>query len=218
MGQKHSKKVRKNIDDNKIIIEKNKPIYRKRKMEITEENIALYENIVLTLFSKFDFPCIYLLEIGKYKEFDNVYKFGRTDNFIRRYKEHSKTYNVIPIVHILQYIDPDYLSKAEVDIKNYMNSINSLITTEHHDELVSLNDKQLKSLITIYKDINHKYSVKTDVLQNKIDELNNKMELMSRDYELKLEKLLHKCDILEKEKIILEKENIILENNLDKNK
>lgn len=160
-----------------------------------------YSNIVCDIFSKFEFPCIYLLGIGNYKEFSNVYKFGRTNDFNRRYREHSKTYNVTPTVCILQYIDLDYLSKAETEIKNYMNDINALIQTDNHDELVILNDKQIKSVMNIYKHVSHTYSAKTDILQEQINSLKHQLELLEKD---------NKIMLLEKEKELLSKNVTIL--------
>lgn len=180
----------------------------KQRNELATTLTSSYQSIVSDIFSKFEFPCIYLLGIGNYREFTNVYKFGRTDNFNRRYKEHSKMYNVVPTVCILQYIDTDYLSKAEVDIKNYMSSINALIQTENHDELVSLSDKQLKMVISVYKDMSHKYSSKIDVLQDRINELNHQIELLVRDNEIKILKEQQK--LLEKDNRILQLENELL--------
>jgi hypothetical protein len=216
MGNKQSNKsVKDNNSDKKSInsdIKKSKLKIKKMNeiIEYTDEMKNIYSTIIIDIFSKFEFPCIYLLNIGKYKEFDNIYKFGRTDNFIRRYKEHSKNYNIIPIISTLQYIDVDYLSKAELDIKNYMVAINSIIDIEGHEEFVKLTDKQVKSLISIYKDISKKYTTKTDYLQDKINNLNHQIELLNRDNEIKLIKEQHAHEILKKDYEILKKDYELL--------
>jgi hypothetical protein len=172
-----------------------------------------YQSIVSDIFSKFEFPCIYLLNIGHYKEYNNVYKFGRTDNFYRRYKEHNKTYNTICSVCIIQYIDVDYLSKAEVEVKNYMISINALIQVENHDELVVLEDKQIKTVINIYKYISNTYSTKINNLQDNINTLQHEKELLIRDTEIKLLKEQHINEILKKDIQLLTMEIALLKQN-----
>lgn len=174
---------------------------KEEKVALVKNIVPNYSDIVCDIFSKFEFSCIYLIGIGSYKEYTNVYKFGRTNDFNRRYKEHSKTYNVIPTVCILQHVDTDYLPKAEVDIKQYMTDINALVVSENHDELVTLSDKQVKSVMTIYKHIGHTYSAKTDILQEQINSLKHQLELLRRDNTIK---------ILEKEKESLLKDNKIL--------
>lgn len=174
---------------------------KEEKINLMKTILPDYQNIVYDIFSKFTFSCVYLLGIGNYKEYLNVYKFGRTNDFCRRYREHSKMYNCTPTVCILQYIDEDYLSKAEVEIKNYMNDINTLIQTENHDELVSLTEKQVKSVMTIYKNIGHTYSAKTDILQEQINKLTHQIELLEKDNRIRM---------LEKEKELLSKDNKIL--------
>lgn len=174
---------------------------KEEKVALVKTIVPNYSDIVCDIFGKFSFSCVYLLGVGNYKEYTNVYKFGRTNDFNRRYKEHSKTYNCVPTVCILQHIDEDYLPRAEVEIKNYMNDINVLIQTENRDELVSLTEKQIKSLMTIYKNIGHTYSVKTDVLQEQITSLKHQLELLERDNTIKL---------LEKDNKILTLENELL--------
>ncbi len=184
--------------------------------ELSAKVTANYHTIVCNIFSKFDFPCIYLLGIGTYQNYSNVYKFGRTDNFNRRYKEHGKTYNVVPTICILQHIDPDYLAKAENDIKTYMISINSLITVDNHDELVTLTDKQMKMVTNVYKDMSHKYSTKTDILQEQIKLLTHQNDIIIRDTELKIVKEQHINELLKKDIQLLTLENEYLKKIINK--
>lgn len=171
------------------------------KITLVKNIVPEYSDIVCNIFSKFEFSCVYLLGIGNYKEYSNVYKFGRTNDFNRRYKEHAKTYNTIPTVCILQHVDIDYLSKAETDIKQYMQDINALLPVENHDELVSLTDKQVKSTMNMYKHISGTYSSKIDILQEQITLLQHQIELLKRDNKIK---------ILEQEKELLVRDVTIL--------
>lgn len=175
---------------------------QEQKVSLIKTVVPNYSDIVCDIFNKFEFSCLYLIGIGNYGDCTNVYKFGRTNDFNRRYKEHAKTYNTIPTVCILQHIDTDYLPKAEVDVKQYMIDINALLSIDAHDELVSLTDKQVKSVMTIYKHIGHTYSAKTDILQGQITSITHQMELLTKDNEIKL---------LKEQQKLLEKENIILQ-------
>lgn len=177
-----------------------------------KSNKMIYKSIVCDIFSKFEFPCIYLLKLDKYNGYDNIYKFGRTDNFNRRYKEHIKTYNVFPIITILQYIDINYLSNAENDVKKYMNEINSIISIEKHNELVLLSEKNIKVIINLYKNIGEKYTINTNILQCQIYELTNRNNLLVKENEVKI--LQYNQILLEKDNKILQLENEILRNRI----
>lgn len=171
-----------------------------------------YFDILYQIFNKIDFPCIYFLNIKKYKEYKNIYKFGRTDNFARRFKEHIKKYGDIE-VSMLQYIDKQYLSKAEIDVNHYFKKENSFIDDKDSKELVIIDDKNFKNIKNLYKKIGEKYSVNIIKLQNEIDLLLVKINDITIEKESKIlyyENLLtlnseiFKNKLLEKEKEILE--------------
>lgn len=209
MGNKSSKPIKSNKSTKTTKQDKlNKVDNRERQLNCIagnnmRNNISgdIYKSIIYDIF-RFKFPCIYLLKIGGYREYTNVYKFGRTDNFIRRYKEHNKSYNLVLSIIILQYIDNEYLSKAENDIRKYMRDISALIQDEQHNELVSLSDNQIKTLVDIYSEISQKYSVKNNSLQENINELNHQIEILNKNNEI---------EDLKYNKIILEKDNKILQ-------
>jgi hypothetical protein len=146
-------------------------------LEYLKKNI--YTNTLSEIF-KFEFPCIYLLYIGNYKTYDNVYKFGRTDNFIRRYKELNKTYDCVFKISILQYIDPEYLSKAENEINKIVK--NNMIKIDNHVELITLQDPS--EVINKYKEIGSKYSTTNKDMKNKYIELEHNYKLLETKLEL----------------------------------
>jgi hypothetical protein len=110
---------------------------------------------IIEIFNKFKFPCVYLLYIGNYFNYYNVYKFGRTDDFGRRYKELNIKYNVIFKITILQYIPPGLLPSAELEIKQFL--FDHIIKINNYTELVSIDNP--KSVILFYKNIGNKYQI-----------------------------------------------------------
>lgn len=144
------------------------------------QNKNIYSKNVIEIFNKFNFPCIYLLYIGDYRGHTNIYKFGRTDNFHRRYKELNKSYSTIFKIQILQYIDPEFLSKAEADIRKYV--INYLIKIDNFNELISILD--IDNLVNFYKELGKKYSNKNNYLQEQIKTLIHENEILQYQIEI----------------------------------
>lgn len=190
---------------------------RQERMGLVKSILPDYAEIINDIFGKFEFTCIYLLKIGTYDKYTDVYKFGRTNNFNRRYKEHNKTYNTVCSVCLLQYVDEDYLPKAETEIHNYMSDINALIDVEGHDELVTLTDKQVKSVSNIYKHVGHAYAVGNVKLQDTIEAMRHEIELLNKDKDIQLMKkdmqLMEKdkdMQLLEKDLQLIKMENELL--------
>ena len=179
---------------------------------LSVNNTVGYSDIICNIFSKFEFSCIYLLNIGTYvdkntgQEYTDVYKFGRSIDFNRRYKEHNKNYKTTCIICTIQYIDPELLSNAETDVKNYMTDINAMLNCSEQDELVQLKEKQIKSVINQYKIIGQLYSFKMNKFQREIVDLHHQLELNKEKYNNEL--LLKDIEILKLEnKLIHQKEN-----------
>lgn len=152
--------------------------------EINITGKDLYIETLYDIFSTFTFPCIYLLCTKNYKQYDIVYKFGRTDNFIRRYKELNKLYVTTFNIIILQYIDPEYLSKAETQVHKFV--MDNIIKIENHVELFTI--ENISPVIDLYKEIGSKYSVKNKKLQEDIEKLNYELKISEQKnkiYELK---------------------------------
>jgi len=148
------------------------------KINFTE--VLPYIEHVHEIFSKFEFPCIYLLYIGNYKEYQNVYKFGRTENFNRRYRELNKTYNCVFKICALQFVDPEYLSSAEVDVHKLVTPYTVLI--ENHVELIALLNPN--SLIEQYKAIGKKYSIHNKILREQIIDLQYRNKILTLELQV----------------------------------
>jgi len=106
-------------------------------------------------------PCVYLFSLGyvkdlresmviddKYKDDDIVYKYGFTKDLGRRTNEHIAKYNKIKGVDLKLkyhcYVDPQYVSDAEGNIRNTMKALNSKLDYDNTEELVVLTNNTIQ--------------------------------------------------------------------------
>lgn len=193
-------------------------------------------------------PCIYRFALGKVGDLrkemklddsipDNytVIKYGYSDNLERRTSEHIALYEKIKGVKLelmnYTFIDPKYLSQAEVDIKSYFTDIEIPIKYKSYKELVAINPKHNKEIKKRFKYVHMEYSGCVAQLVKEIDELKrcvenkdkemenmmkiHKMEQESKDKDMKNMLRLHKMEQESKEKIhgmVIDKKNMELEN------
>ena len=155
---------------------------------------------IKSIFSKSatQFPCIYLILLGKVSELRDtfkidpsipndtkLYKYGLTIDLSRRMMEHDNEYgrmkNVDIIVSIFQGIDPQYLSKAETDIREECNTYSINLQHEEYKELIFLNDRQFTHLKKNFGRIGRDYSGHSKELNDKIRALEDEIKEMLHD-------------------------------------
>lgn len=155
---------------------------------------------IKSIFSKSatQFPCIYLILLGKVSELRDtfnidpsipndtkLYKYGLTIDLSRRMMEHDNEYgrmkNVDIIVSIFQGIDPQYLSKAETDIREECNTYSINLQHEEYKELIFLNDRQFTHLKRNFGRIGRDYSGHSKELNDKIRALEDEIKEMLHD-------------------------------------
>lgn len=172
-----------------------------------------------------DVPCIYRFALGKCKDLRKIMnlspdipdeftiiKYGRTNDLSERTSDHIKTYGAIKGVKLERmnyaYIDPKYLSKAEVEIKEFFVDIETQIKYKTHVELVAVNPKHEKQIARQFKFITDQYAgcvkklmdriesmkieIETEKLKNENTERICKLELEKKDEQ-------HKNELLTKE-------------------
>lgn len=189
-------------------------------------------------------PCIYRFALGQVKNLRNemkldksipdnytIIKYGYSDDLERRTSEHVSTFEKISGVKLelmnYTYIDPKYLSQAEVDIKSFFVNIEVPIKYKSFKELVAINPKHNKEIRKRFKYISMEYSGCVQKLGEEIGELkrcienkNKEIENMKRIHTLKQENMvrIHTLEQknkelkLEKKDIEIEKKNIELDN------
>jgi hypothetical protein len=182
------------------------------------------------------FPSIYLLALGTVGELREtfqispeiddkliVYKYGFTDDFPRRIKEHQDDYGKLPNVNIsvtvFHIIDTQYTSQAEGDLRQFFKNMNKTLFVENQQqtrkELVVLSTKELETVKKEFRHIGNDYAGNTQELQKQIQDLNTKMEKQELQHKLEKQELQHKIKDMENthEIEILKKEMIIQQQN-----
>jgi hypothetical protein len=136
---------------------------------------------------------LYLICIGKandlkeglelpdtYPEDGLVFKYGYTDDLSRRLNEHRNKFgkingsNISVVLH--SPIDPKLLSKAELELKEYLQDEEVYITHPKYKELVVMNEKQIKLVRLAFKDICCKYAGCMEKIQVEMDKLKSNFE------------------------------------------
>ena len=178
------------------------------------------------------FPSIYLLALGTVGELRDtfnispeiddkliVYKYGFTDDFPRRIKEHQDDYGKLPNVNIsvavFHIIDTKYTSDAEDDLRQFFKNMNKTLEIEGRKELVFLNSKELETVKKEFRHIGNDYAGNTQELQKQIQDLNTKIEKQELQHKLDIQEVQHKIkDIQNNHEIeILKKDMIIQQQN-----
>ena len=158
----------------------------------------------------------------KYADDSIVAKYGFTKNLSRRTSEHIAKYNKISNVDLklkyYSYVDPQYMSNAETDIKDYMVGFETRFDFNKEDELVIISTKLLKMVEKQYELIGKSYMGHISELITKNKELEDKLikEALMFQNELKNEK--HKNELLiEKHKNELHKNELQFKDEKHKN-
>ena len=140
-----------------------------------------------------DVPCIYRFALGKCKDLRKIMnlspdipddytiiKYGRTNDLSERTTDHIKTYGVIKGVKLelmnYAYIDPKYLSKAEVEIKEFFMDIEIQVKYKTHVELVAINPKHEKQIGRQFKFITDQYAGCVKNLMETIESMKKEIE------------------------------------------
>lgn len=150
---------------------------------------------------------IYLIKIGNVKDIrrtfnipqdysdeQTLYKYGFTDDLNRRFKEHCKTFdkmeNVKIDLNMFSYVDPKFVSQAEVRVKNVFEAYEKEFEYDNQKELVILTKKEEENAKDLFKMIARECAGSSEELMKKIQELNmqHKIEIMELQKENELNK------------------------------
>ena len=193
---------------------------KEQKQKIIGDILGVSAKVVKEVFNcdTNTLPCVYLFTLGyvkdlresmnidiKYNDNNIICKYGRTDNLSRRTKEHLSHYKKIKNSELklkyYSYIDPQYISNAENDIKNFIDCLNLKFNYSNEEEIIIIpNDsKYLKLISEKYEHIGKKYAGHISELISRIKELENYIEKQELKYNLEKEKLLSDLN-LQKEK------------------
>jgi hypothetical protein len=141
-----------------------------------------------------------------------VAKYGFTKDLSRRTSEHITKYNKIGNVNLkckyYSYIDPQYISKAETDIKDFMSIFNTKFNFDKEDELVIIPKELMKMVDRQYELIGKSYMGHISELITKIKDLNHQLEILNINHQIELSKSNHQIEMLKgmNENILLKKD------------
>ena len=183
-------------------------------------------------------PCVYFFTLGYVKDLRQsmnindsvsddtiVGKYGFTKDLSRRTGEHIKTFSKIPNIDLklkyYSYIDPQYMSNAETDMKELFSSLNLKLKFESFDELVIVPNVYNKIVSEKYNHIGKKYSGHISELITKIkelEEINQKQELNHiielQKYEKNLQKEQYENKLKDSQLEMFQYKILLLEHNI----
>jgi len=168
-----------------------------------------------------DFPCVYLLSLGKVSDLREtlgispkieddiiVYKYGFTKDFKQRISQHQSTYgkmkNVDLDVELFNIVDAQYTTAAEHDIRYFFKAFGKPLVIEGHNELVGLNKMELVETKNKYVSTGEKYAGSTKGYETRTKELQEeiatlKQEIQHIKNEMKMKELEHKFALQEEQ-------------------
>jgi hypothetical protein len=170
-------------------------------------------------------PCIYLFTLNTVKELreimniDNkfpddavVAQFGFTNDLSIKIGEDITKYGNIPNVNLKLkhycYIDPQYMSDAETDIKEFMDTLKINFNYENYNGLVIIPEELLKIIDKQYNLIGKNYMGHISELVTKIKELEKENDNQLLNHRLEIQTINH-----ENEKLLLNHQIEILKIN-----
>lgn len=181
-----------------------------QKRELSSSLLGVDANVMKEVFNTYrrTMPCVYLFTLQTVKELREtmkiptekypddaiVAKYGFTKDLARRTGEHISKYNKFKNVSLKlkyhSYIDPQYISNAETDIKNFMEAFCANFSFENEDEIVIIPKDAIKIVERQYEFIGNSYMGHTSELITKIKDMEHahQKELLTRDNELILMK------------------------------
>jgi len=189
-----------------------------QKESLVADILGVPAKTVKEVFSQscYTLPCIYLFSLGKvenlrktfnisdkYGDDDIVYKYGMTKNLTRRTEEHIATYGKMDNVELklkyYSYVDPQYISSAETDIRNIVGALNLNYSYDTHKELVIISKDFMPLVKKQFEQISANYIGHISELVTKIKELEAKIEMMELKHKNELMEEKHRREMIEKD-------------------
>nr|QOI90537.1 hypothetical protein HWQ62_00406 [Pyramimonas orientalis virus] len=196
------------------------------KDELAAEMLKVDKAVITEVFRKScgRVSCVYLFKVGRVGDMRNhfnldgfndddafIYKYGQTNNLVRRTSDHTKSYGQLENnsfdLSLFSYIDVVYVSDAEACIREYANKNNLRVKDKKYNELIVLQKHEFSEINTLYQEIYNNFSGKNSVVVQQLQDIQNnikveqlqhtkhiqdlekKLELQERDMQLKIKDL-----------------------------
>ena len=206
-----------------------------QKEELIGSILGTSAKVVKEVFSRDanKLPCIYLFTLGtakdlrksmaidsKYADSALICKFGFTNDLSRRTTEHMNSFGKVNGCNLklkyYSYVDPQYMSKAENDIKCCVKALNISIVYENQEELIVVSKEHHQLVENQYELVSKKYMGHITELVTQIKELKEQLEKQELVYQMEIQRLNHQVEIqkmtidtMKSDKILLEKDLLI---------
>jgi hypothetical protein len=209
---------------------------KNQKEELISTILGVNAKVIKEVFntSTNTLPCIYLFTLGTAKELrlsmninalipddSIVSKYGFSKDLSRRTGEHISTYGKISNCDLKlkfhSYIDPQFISSGENDIKLFFDALKLKFDYENNDELVIIPKNLIILVEKQYQQIGKNYMGHISELVTKIKELEDKYEKASLTHQIELQNEKFKNEI-QKEKYEKEIHNEKFQNEIQKEK
>ncbi|AGD91962.1 hypothetical protein LBA_00040 [Megavirus lba] len=151
-----------------------------------------------------------------YDDEDIIGKYGMTKDLDRRTGEYNDTYGQFSgfdfRLTIFNFIDVQYMSQAETDLKLYMKDTDLKFNHNKYIELAIIPKSMLKSVKKQYDLIGKSYIGHIKELTDKIKDKDNEIKLIKKDCDIM--KINHENELLKKDLEMMKMENKLLNKKL----
>lgn len=136
-----------------------------------------------------------------YSDDDVVYKYGMTKDLVSRTQQHQADYGKIAGVSLklkyYSFIDPQYVSEAETDIRSFFNSLDMKLEYDNRSELVVVQSKHIDIVKKQYQNLSMLYAGHVKELVQKIKDLEKELEMKDVKYNniIELNKFKYEAEI-----------------------
>jgi hypothetical protein len=181
---------------------------KKQKNILISKMIGVSPETINAVFNKTSnkIPCIYLFYLGKvkdlrkslnismdYDDYEDVYKYGMTDDLQRRTKQHkTQTFKDIKNIDLqlvlFGFIDPQFISKAETKIGHLITGMDLRLENDNFSELAIIPKNKMTIIKEQYEMISQAYVGHINELIVKLKDKDNEIELLMKENELNEEK------------------------------
>jgi hypothetical protein len=145
---------------------------------------------------------------------DIVIKFGYTDDLDRRSSEHLRKYKNIEgvCVRLMEfvYIDPEYLSQAETDMKHFFRAMETPVEYMNERELIAINPNHLAQIKKQYSMLGMGYQGKCANMIDKLEKLEYRIQMKEIEIERRDDAIRHRDEIIRHKEIEIELKNKII--------
>ncbi|BCS83741.1 hypothetical protein QLL95_gp0382 [Cotonvirus japonicus] len=214
---------------------------KEQKTMLCSKLMGINAEIVKEVFNKTSstLPVCYLFTIGKVKDLratldidkkyddeSTVAKLGETIDLTRRIDEHIETFGKMPGAKLClkwyNYLDPQFTSKAETELKTTFKKMNFTMEHPDHKEIIIFSKVDTKTVIDQFDNVSRKYTGHITEISNKLTDMNHEIEKLKLQHSMEINKLTLEKRIMElemkdelktKNKIIDDKDKIIAKKN-----